>query len=107
MNAKGNRIIAVTELALIFPAGLFMASLLARHLPSATAELIVMWYAGRMWTLWILLVGLPLAALVTGCATLLQNRNAIRAHFATQVIAVTTASAGGILAIVILHMLAN
>ena len=42
--------------------------------PAYTAQRIVMWYAGRMWTLWMLLITLPLAVLVTGCLTFLRSR---------------------------------
>jgi len=70
---------------------------------------------------WGLLIALPLAALLTGCATLLRNwsgeaqlRQAawqtlalIRAHLATLWIAGATLTAGGILAIIALHMLTD
>jgi hypothetical protein len=76
-----------------------------------TAQRLVMWYAGRIWTLWVLLLALPFAALVTGCAVLKQNwtRHNKPMQFARDSLAVasTTFAAGGILAIVILHMLAN
>src|SRR5579862_8843062 len=94
----GSRTIATTELLLIFPATLFMTALVVRTLqplqnePARTAQRIVMWYAEREWTLWILLIALPLAVLVTGCATLIrgnarQTLAAIRAHPATLFIA--------------------
>ncbi len=121
-----TRTIAVMELVLIFPAALFMAALVARHLrplqyePSHTAQRIVMWYAARPWTLWGLLIGLPLVVLVTGCVTLLRDRHdgsdprqaaqpsaAIRAHLAMLIVAAATVAAGGILAVVAAHMLAN
>jgi hypothetical protein len=60
-----TRIIAVLELVLIFPAALFMTALMLRNLqplqyePARSAQQLVMWYAGRMWTLWVLLLGLP------------------------------------------------
>jgi hypothetical protein len=119
------RIIATMELALIFPAALFMTALVVRNLsplqyePALTAQHLVMWYAGRMWTLWVLLLALPFTVLVTGCATLRYNWNrdplhtarqllaVIRADLATLFVAGTTLAAGGILAIVVLHMLAN
>ena len=89
--------------------------------PAHIAQRIVMWYSGRMWTLWVLLLAMPFAVLVTGCATLLRgwNRdvelpNAARQSFAavhslpaTLLVAGTTLTAAGILAIVVLHMLAN
>src|SRR3984893_18817314 len=75
------RIIAVMELVLIFPAALFMTALALRNLeplqyePAHSAQQLVMWYAGRMWTLWVLLFGLPFTVLVSGCAELLHRRN--------------------------------
>ena len=122
-----TRTIAAIELALIFPAALFMTALVVRNLqplqyePAHAAQQLVMWCAGRIWTLWLLLLALPLTVLVTGCATLLhrwtrdmelrqtarQSFAATRAHLATLLVAATTLTAGGILAIVVLHMLAN
>jgi hypothetical protein len=122
-----SRIIAVIELVLIFPAALFMTALALRNVqplqyePAHSAQQLVMWYAGRMWTLWVLLLGLPFTVLVSGCAELLRswNRNIvptltarkslamIRAHLATLFIAATTLLAGVILAIAVLHVLAN
>jgi hypothetical protein len=119
------RVIAAMELAFIFPAALFMTALVVRNLsplqyePALAAQHLVMWYAGRMWTLWVLLLALPFTVLVTGCATLRYNWNreplhtarqllaVIRADLATQFVAGTTLAAGGILTIVVLHMLAN
>jgi hypothetical protein len=122
-----TRFVAVLELLLLFPALLFMGALVVRELqplqyePAHSAQQLVMWYAGRMWTLWLLLLALPLTVLVTGCATLAHSWNRetalpdgarqlpriARAHFATLLVALTTLAAAGILAIVILHMLAN
>ncbi len=118
-----KRIIAATELVLIFPAALFLAAVVARHLgPVADpAQQVVTWYSDRMWTLWVLLIALPLAALLTGCVTLLPNWNgesggrwtakqfglAIRTQLPTQIIAAATLGAGLILTVVVLHMLAN
>ncbi len=117
-----RRLIAAAELVLIFPAALFMAALVARTLgplqpePARTAQQIVTWYSGRLWTLWGLLFGLPLVVLVTGCLTLLWNRNALRGnagkrspgvHIATLLIAVATLAAGVILTIVVVHVLMN
>jgi hypothetical protein len=52
-----TRVIAVMELVLIFPSVLFMSALVLRSLqplqyePARSAQQLVMWYAGRMWTL--------------------------------------------------------
>src|SRR5258708_3353458 len=113
-----KRSVAATELLLILPAALFMSALAVRTLqplagePARTAERIVTWYAERQWTLWILLIALPLSVLVTGCATLIredvrQTLAAIRAHPATLLVAAATLTAGVFLVIVALHMLAN
>jgi hypothetical protein len=80
-----------------------------------------MWYAGRLWTLWVLLITLPLAVLVTGSVTLARNRrddlelrqaaqqrlSAIHADRAMLFVAAMTLTAGVILAIVAIHMAAN
>jgi hypothetical protein len=123
--ATDERVVATTELLLILPATLFLTAVVARHvetLPHETAraaQQIVTWYSVRMWTLWVLLIGLPLAALVTGCVTLLSNSAAqaperpvvIHPSAAlsapTRIIAAATVAAGLILTVVALHMLAN
>ncbi len=121
-----TRIVAFLDVLLLSPAALFMAALVLRNLPlqyqlAHSAQQLVMWYAGRMWTLWVLLLALPLSVLVTGCATLAHSWNReialpdgarqlpgiARAHFATLLVALTTLAAAGILGIVVLHMLAN
>src|SRR5580693_6637457 len=76
-----TRVIAALELVLILPAALFMTALALRNVqplqyePAHSAQQLVLWYAGRMWTLWVLLFGLPFTVLVSGCAELLHNRN--------------------------------
>ena len=122
-----TRVIAVIELVLIFPAVLFMTALALRNLqplqyePARSAQQLVLWYAGRMWTLWFLLFGLPLIVLVSGCAELVRSYKRdivlpltsrkslamVRAHFSSLFLAATTLIAGVILAIVVLHVLAN
>ena len=114
----GKRAIAATELLLILPAALFMTALLVRALqplqsePAHVAEQIVQWYAERQWTLWILLIALPLTVLATGCAMLMQGGLrqtlvAIHAQPAMLLVAAPTLVSGGFLVIVVLHMLAN
>jgi hypothetical protein len=118
---------AAAQLLLIFPAVLFMGALVVRelqplqHEPANTAQRIVMWYSARMWTLWVLLIALPFAVLVTGCVTLARNWRddvelpqaaqqtlaAIHASRAMLFVAATTLTAGAVLAIVAMHMLAN
>jgi len=110
---------AALELVLILPATLFMAALIIRNLPLSEmangAQWFVMWYSTRVWTLWVLLLALPFAALIAGCVMLSRDRierpqaaAAIApAQPASIFIVVLTLSAAGILAIVVLHMLAH
>jgi hypothetical protein len=122
-----ERLVAASQLLLICPAVLFMGSLVVRNLsplqnePAHTAQQIVMWYAGRMWTLWALLIALPLGVLVIGCIMVARSWSkdvrlpkaaqqmlaAIHADRAMLIVAVMTLTAGAILTIVVLHMLAN
>jgi hypothetical protein len=119
-----KRTVIVTQFLAIFPSALFMGALVVRALgpvqnePAYTAQQIVMWFAGRMWSLWVLLLALPLAVLVIGCVTLAHegredrslSRTAQRmlaAIHADRAIAAVTVTAGAILAIVVLHMAAN
>jgi hypothetical protein len=120
--------IAITEVLLIFPATLFMTALFLRNVqplqyePAHMAQQIVSWYAGRPRIgLWGLLIALPLTVLVTGCATLARRWSneielrqaarhtlaALRGHFATAMVAGATFAAGGILAIVALHLVTD
>jgi heme/copper-type cytochrome/quinol oxidase subunit 2 len=117
---------AETELIPIFPAALVLTAFVARDLqfmrfgPADTAQESFTWYSVRLWTLWVLLITLPLATLVNGCVVLFRNSSlagygqiekqpfaAIRTQLPTQIIAVATLVAGVILAVVVLHMLAN
>jgi hypothetical protein len=122
-----KRLIAATELLLIFPSALFMIALLVRALqpqqyePAHTAQQIVMWYAGRQWTLWVLLITLPLIVLVIGCTVLLSSWNSdvglrqaarhpfitIHTHIPMLFIAAETLTAGLVLAVVIVHILTH
>jgi heme/copper-type cytochrome/quinol oxidase subunit 3 len=118
--------LAAAELLLIFPAALFMGSLVVRSLqptqyePARTAQRIVDLYAHSVHIgLWLLLIAFPLIVLATGSITLLRAWNsnadlrqaalrtlaAVRAHLATIFVAAATVAAGVILAIVALHMI--
>jgi sterol desaturase/sphingolipid hydroxylase (fatty acid hydroxylase superfamily) len=115
-------------LLLIFLATLFMAALFVRNLqpqkyePAHSAQRIVMWYASKPHIgLWVLLIALPLAVLIIGCGMLLESWNAdaglrqaalqtvavVRTYLATLIVAGATLTAGGILAIVFVHMLTD
>jgi hypothetical protein len=120
------RAVAAAQLLLISPAAVFMAALVLRNQPlpyesAHAAQRVVMWYAARQWTLWVLLIALPLTVLVTGGIMLLrgwsddvrlrqalpQTLAAIQAQRAMLFMAATTLTAGTILAIVAVHMAAN
>jgi hypothetical protein len=122
------RSVAALELLFVFPAVLFMSALFARNIqprqyePAHTAQRIVDWYAARPHIgLWVLLIALPLVVVVIGSATLMRewHRNPelhdaslrtiriIRSQAPSILIAGATAMAGGILAIVALHVLTD
>ena len=114
-------------MALIFPAILFLTAVLVgagappQYDLARVAHGIVGWYAARMWTLWLLLLILPLAVVTAGCVTLLDSWNRSgalpigrgrsaapsAAPVATVFVAGTTLTSVGVLAVVVLHMLAN
>lgn len=101
-----TRTIAVLELALILPAMLFLAAVAAPALlsqPAPALQSFVAWYAHRMWTLWVLLLALPLVGFGVGCVALRR----LRPDFGAILLGVATTAAGAILAVVILHMSAN
>ncbi|HUJ12902.1 MAG TPA: hypothetical protein VL284_03845, partial [Thermoanaerobaculia bacterium] len=90
--------------------------------PAHTAERIVTWYATHPpFSLWILLIALPIAVVVIGGGALLQQwrgdaelraaahqtLGAIRMHFATLLIALATSACAVILAIVALHVVTD
>src|SRR5580704_8334435 len=120
-----ERLVAASQLLLIFPAVLFMGSLVLRNLsplqyePAHTAQQIVMWYAGRLWTLWVLLFTLPCIVLVVGCVALrTRNRDteqhsapgsvaSTRPHWLVRLLYVTTVASAGVLAIVVFHVLTH
>ncbi|TAJ92691.1 MAG: hypothetical protein EPO31_10720 [Gammaproteobacteria bacterium] len=121
------RALAAIVLVLLSPAALFMTALVMRYLgpleyePAHMAQQIVTWYSIRPWTLWVLLIGLPLIVLITGCVTLLSDRNEdresllatgdptvpYRGRSAHHIMAAASLAAGVILAVVGVHMLAN
>jgi hypothetical protein len=121
-----NRTVAIVELLLVFPGLLFMTALFVRNLqpapyePTQSARLVVDWFSARpVLGLYVFLVALPFAAFVIGCVTVvrswrsdadlrlvaLQTLAAVRSQGAALLIAGSTLIAGGILAIVALHMI--
>jgi hypothetical protein len=123
-----KRTIAVTELLLVFPAALFMTALFVRDIqppqyePAHTALRVVEWFSARpVLGLDVFLIALPFAAFVIGCTSVLRSWRsdaelrqgaletlaAVRAQLATVLIAGATLMAGGILAIVALHVITD
>jgi len=119
---------AAAELLLVFPAALFMTAAIVRSLqpieyePARTAQRIFDWFGARPhMSLWVLLIALPLAVVIGGCVSLVRSWSydsqlreaarqtvaAVRAHLATLLVAVATLTAGGILAFLVLHLLAD
>jgi hypothetical protein len=100
--------VATLQAILLLPAAVFMAALGLRTLPmfEHRAQGVVLLYASRVWTLWVLLLALPLCVAAAGALTVLSNRVAPVARGST-VVAVLTAAALVILAVVVAHMLAN
>ena len=128
MHKTLDRSIAAAELLLISPAALFMTALFVRNLtpkqnePARTAQRIVMLYASSVHVgLWVMLIGLPLVVLALGSLALLrqwsedaslrqataQTLAALRAHFATFLIAAATAASIGILGAIGIHVLTD
>lgn len=123
-----KRTIALAELCFVFPAALFMTALFLRNVqpppyePAQTARRLVDWFSARpVLGLQIFLIALPLAAFLTGCATMLRTwrRDAalrqsalemfatLRANLAMVFIAGATVVAGGILTVVAVHLIAD
>jgi hypothetical protein len=84
-----------------------------------TAQQIVMWYGGRLWTLWVLLFTLPCIGLVSGGVALrTRNRDteqhstpwsiaSTRLHWLVRFLYVTMVASAGMLAIVVFHVLTH
>ncbi|HUI73853.1 MAG TPA: hypothetical protein VLX32_02860 [Candidatus Acidoferrum sp.] len=123
-----KRTLACAELFLVLPASLFMAALFVRNIqpapyePARTARRLVDWSAAHTFlALDIFLIALPFIAFVVGAAMILHTwRNdagvrkdardtlaAVRAHVAILLIVGATLTAGGILAVVALHMITD
>lgn len=113
--------LAILELLLVSPAALFMAALFLREVqPLAQTGRLVDWFSHHVILgLYVFLIAMPLAALVVGFAIVLlgwrsdrefrRDTLAIftiaRAQWAALVVAAATLTAGGILAIVALHLI--
>jgi cytochrome b561 len=123
-----KRALAAAELLMVFPAALFLVAAVMRGLqplqyePARTAERILYWYAARPhFALGLVFIALPLVVFLSGCAWLwrnwgrearlreavMQTLAAIRAHLAILLVAIATVAAGGILAIVVGHLITD
>lgn len=123
-----RRALATLEVALIFPATLFMTALFMRNVqprqfePAHTAQRIVDWYAARTGVgLWLFLIGLPMAVLAIGCLTLARNwrsdpamreaalefAGTIQRYLAVFIIVLATCVSAAILCVVVLHLIAG
>jgi hypothetical protein len=123
-----KRFIATLEILLVCPAALFMMALFLRNVqpapyePAQTASHLVDWFAARPRIgLDLFLIALPFAALVIGAGTMLRiwrsdpqlrqvasdTVGSVRANLSSLLIAAATLVAGGILSIVVLHMVTD
>jgi len=128
MNTFAKRQLAVIESLLVLPATLFMAALFVRNIqpspyqPAETARWIVDWFSARpRLGLDVCLIALPFLAFLIGCATVvrawrsdaglrqatLMGVAVARSYLSIIVVAVATLVAGGILAIVALHVITD
>lgn len=116
--------VAAMEFVLVAPALIFFAAIFFRNffpINDNGAEQIVQWYAGRHWSLWVLLIALPMTVLILGFSTLFRSWNEeaglrqdaghaltlIRTHLSVVLIGLVTLMAGVMLAFVAVHMVLN
>jgi hypothetical protein len=123
---RSMRVTAAVELALIAPAALFLTAVLVgagdppQHDLALVAHRIVAWYAGRGWTLWLLLVAMPVTAVAGGAAALFRaspdpdaadypqlTLASVFEPIATLLVGWATLTAAAILIVVALHVAAN
>ncbi len=98
----------IAQIALLSPALLFLAAVGIQMVHAlGPAQQIVMLYAGKMWTLWILLIALPLAVLASSWKLLRSSRESTDSRWLLPLSRAVTTTAGIILAIVAVHMAAN
>lgn len=113
--------VAIVELLLVFPAALFMTALFLREVqPLAQTGRLVDWFSHHTFLgLYVFLIAMPLAALAAGGAVVRlswrgdtefrRDISAIfaiaRAHWTALLVAGAALIAGGILAIVALHLI--
>jgi hypothetical protein len=123
-----KRSLAIIECVLVFPAALFMTALFVRNIqpapyqPAQTARWIVDWFSVRSHLgLHICLIALPFLAFIIGCLKVIRAWRgdaelrqagcavvaAVRAHLSVLFVAIATILAGGILAIVALHVITD
>lgn len=122
-----NDVVAVWALALVGPGVLFVMALLLRQVsppesqPARTADHIVRWYAAHpQFSLWVLLLFLPVSAFILGSVALLRTwadnpqlqsftwraLAAIPAHWPAVSIGGLTLVSAGVLAMITPHLMA-
>jgi len=100
-----RRLLVPLEVLLLLPAVAFLLATQARRLTALPlgvtegAHRLVDWYAVRPWTLWVLLVAMPLAAFILGSVGATQARS--------RTLGTLTTLAGIVLVIVAVHVLAG
>ena len=113
-----TRLVAAIQLALIFPATLFLTAVLVaagdqppKYDLARFAQMLVDWYSAHSWTPIVLLLTMPLASLVAGGFTLRRTVGnslaAFSASVSTLLVGWATITSVGILGVVALHVAAN
>jgi hypothetical protein len=116
--SASTRVVAVIQIALISPAALFLTAVLVaagdqppRYDLARFAQSLIDWYSVRAWTLFLLLLTMPLACLITGSITLLKSAGrslvGLTTPIATLLVGWATITSAGVLGVAALHMLAN
>ena len=115
MNAWRNRVL-LAQVLLLFPLVLFLSAVVADGVPllAGPCARIIGWYVTRFWSLWVLLLALPLVAVMLGLVTLTSAREDRPANPRTagetampRLLLATTGVGVLLLGVVVLHMAAN
>jgi hypothetical protein len=120
---QSRLLILVSQWVLLSPLALFLAAIAAHRLPllAEACARIIGWFVTRFWSLWVLLLAVPLLALLLGVTALLAARDprdalspgtgrssaAVGGTVSLGAVAATTGVGAALLAVIVLHMLAN
>ena len=114
---KFKLISAAIQFFLLLPAVAFMVALLVIVMPpfqsggGLVASQVVDWYSGHVWTVWVLLIALPLVSLFVGViAAALSSHEGVKrplTDLSGFLMAVLNVTGVSILVIVGIHMLTN